>query len=79
MLSDATCSLVSPSTGRGLNAPCGAPCFLTELHQHLLKSKPITGLYAPYGARCFLTQRILQRRLHPDAEVLMHLIVLRAF
>ena len=49
------------------------------LAMNTLSSRAAACLNAPYGAPCFLTRRILQRRLHPDAEVLMHLMALRAF
>ena len=38
----------------GLNAPYGAPCFLT-LIRNSCRTPWVTGLNAPYGAPCFLT------------------------
>ena len=38
----------------GLNAPYGAPCFLTPIGE--LRHADVRGLNAPYGARCFLTK-----------------------
>ena len=39
----------------GLNAPYGAPCFLTDKQEESFKAR-MTGLNAPYGAPCFLTE-----------------------
>ena len=54
MLSDFS-TPVSPSvTGSGLNAPYGAPRFLTPVACR----KPVCGSFGlnpPYGAPCFLT------------------------
>ena len=84
-----------------LNAPCGAPCFLTctstlsealrprlnapydALCFLMIKTidpaRPdVTGVNAPYGAPRFLTSRPGQRRWQAP-DVLMHLMLLRAF
>ena len=42
-----------------LNAPYGAPCFLTGRLRTTLSSG--SGLNAPYGAPCFLTRMVLER------------------
>ena len=41
---------------RGLNAPYGAPCFLTGFTV-VASALPARRLNAPYGAPCFLTAR----------------------
>ena len=60
-----------------LNAPYGAPCFLTG-GLLVLEAQGSRRLNAPYGAPCFLTRRGQLFRL-PTLEVLMHLMALRAF
>ena len=57
MLSDlATRIAAEYSVMYGLNAPYGAPCFLTRPGQHLDYPRAVR-LNAPYGAPCFLTTR----------------------
>ena len=60
-----------------LNAPYGAPCFLTR-RLRTSRSSLTCGLNAPYGAPCFLTN-LSDALLADDVEVLMHLMALRAF
>ena len=63
--------------GSRLNAPYGAPCFLTEITE-IENDEPEFCLNAPYGAPCFLTFRTTDQAGNPS-NVLMHLMALRAF
>ena len=40
---------------RGLNAPFGARCFLTDRGGDGIERRHDSCLNAPFGARCFLT------------------------
>ena len=61
-----------------LNAPYGAPCFLTGSSMKSAgRSTPC--LNAPYGAPCFLTGRTARFIGSEGLFVLMHLMALRAF
>ena len=42
---------------KSLNAPYGAPCFLTSGSTGMIMLQTCWGLNAPYGAPCFLTAR----------------------
>ena len=46
----------------GLNAPYGAPCFLTFAHVAVPLGRR-GGLNAPYGAPCFLTDLELMQAI----------------
>ena len=61
-----------------LNAPFGARCFLTHLH-NLYRYVRYVGLNAPFGARCFLTLKQLPGWFGPMPEVLIHRLALGAF
>ena len=58
---------------RGLNAPYGARCFLTQkLSPHERSVMP--SLNAPYGARCFLTvrkenDRVKGQKVCPESRI----------
>ena len=62
----------------GLNAPYGAPYFMTST-TGLSKNSPSPRLNAPYDAPYFLTGRYDPAAAHAAVCVLMHLMVPRAF
>ena len=67
---------MDPHLSMCLNAPYGAPCFLTWI---VAARGPIEqSLNAPYGAPCFLTVVPLVWQ-HGHDNVLMHLMALGAF
>ena len=55
MLSDGRAQPRRRDVLRCLNAPYGAPCFLTEVVPVEVATR-LVRLNAPYGAPCFLTQ-----------------------
>ena len=78
MLSDLNESVRKELGDVGLNAPYGAPCFLT----HHRRDSPDGGrarLNAPYGAPCFLTRCVAELCARSWWRVLMHPMALRAF
>ena len=77
MLSDTRTSAPPQASSSSLNAPYGAPHFLTSnMFEDMIVRR--NRLNAHYGAPCFLTEHRL--RVHQEGGVvLMHLMALHAF
>ena len=70
-------ALVAKRKVMRFNAPFGARCFLTSIHDFYTVIR--VRLNAPFGARCFLTINYCEAELTLTDGVLMHRLALGAF